>query len=1783
MAQQPEHRAMSERLQPHQIRVFLSSPGDVADERALARRLLKEELPSDPLLQRGSVTFDVVSWDDPAAPIPMDAAITPQEAVNRFGPKPSECDVVVVVLWSRLGTHLDLEAFCKPDRKPYLSGTEWEFEDALNAPEPQRPTVFVYRRTEEPKLGMRDPDWAEKRRQFDLVEEFLERFRNLDGSFRGGFTPYGTPTDFKERLENDIKHLLREHLFNRSQGRGNATPAVAIMPTWTGSPYPGLRPFTVEEAAVFFGRGREVDALIARLRDPTQRFVAVVGASGTGKSSLVRAGLLSRLADDAVEGSRHWRVLAFTPGAAGDDPFLALASELKSMLPPAWRKPQIAIAKGLAEAPQRLLDHVDVLMAKQPSDAALVLFVDQLEELFTLPAESRRRFVELLGQAVDNPRLRVMATLRADFLPQCAAEQALAALLQAGTFVLGAPRPTALSDMIRRPAERAGLDLGEGLVDEILTDAGGEPGEALPLVAFCLEELYRRTAPEHRLTLDAYRAMGGLRGAIARRADELLKELQAAEAAGLSAALPQTFRALVHVDATGKAARQRTPRNALLARPAPIPQLAETLIHGRLLLAEEAGGRATITLAHEALLQWWPALREWVDQNRAQMQRIQRQMLGLAAHESKDRQHAAEALKEIGPAAAEAAPEVVPALVATLGDDDVAVRRAAIEALTAIGPAAVLPLANALEAADKVLRRAAAEALGRIEPAAVEMAPEVVPTLVAALADADVAVRRTAAELLGRIGATAGSALAAALGGSSTTVRRTAAEVLGRIGPAAAEAAPEVVPALVAALGDADATVRRAVAEALKQTRFRLRNSQGGNDPPASLGSSAMPHQIRDRSLMLGTALGTANAPFAPPRGTYRMQFHAGFGFAQAAALAPHLAKLGVSHVYASPYLKARPGSTHGYDVVDHGMLNPDLGSEADFRTMVAAFRENGLSQLLDFVPNHVGVGGADNPWWLDVLEWGAASRYAEWFEIDWNYLQGKLLAPFLGDQYGAVLESGQLELRFEAETGSFAVWAYGEYKLPICPLDYPRILDDTLPELEGLSHAFSDLPNRQLRIAARARDLQAEFAHLAEERVDVREAVATAVSRLNGEPGQLDTWRGLDALIQEQHWRLAHYRVAADDINYRRFFNISHLAGLRMELPKVFDEAHRFVFSLLADGTLDGLRIDHIDGLLDPKSYLLRLRERAPRPFYLVIEKILAAHEALREDWPVQGTTGYDFANLVLGVMVNPAGEEGFTRIYEAFTGQRQSFADVVYECKLRTMANELASELNVLARDAGRVARENPRTADFTSNILHRALRELVACFPVYRTYVDAEDRPTKADRRDLDWALAQARRNETDVDISVFDFLGRLLSGDLVAEPRSGFSRDAVLRCAMKLQQYSGAVMAKGLEDTAFYRYNRFVALNEVGGQPDRFGVPLPTFHHANAERARRWPHAMLTTSTHDTKWGEDTRARLAVLSEMPEEWARQVRAWSRILRARRGDVEGTAPPDRNDEYLFYQLLLGAWPADLTGLEDLEKLRSFADRVEGAMVKSVREAKLHSTWTSPNTAYEEAMLGFVRDALDVSRPNAFLSAFLPFQERVARLGVRNSLVQVALKLTLPGMPDIYRGTELWDLSMVDPDNRRPVDYDLRARLLERVEGQLQRDRAGTIAAILEDWRDGAVKLALTATLLAYRREHSALFAKGSYEALAAAGPRADRICAFARTWKGEALLVIAERFPAQRGADPAWDGTGVSWGRAARATCWRNLLTGRVLERRNEALPAETVLAELPVAVLVPKTEA
>jgi (1->4)-alpha-D-glucan 1-alpha-D-glucosylmutase len=912
------------------------------------------------------------------------------------------------------------------------------------------------------------------------------------------------------------------------------------------------------------------------------------------------------------------------------------------------------------------------------------------------------------------------------------------------------------------------------------------------------------------------------------------------------------------------------------------------------------------------------------------------------------------------------------------------------------------------------------------------------------------------------------------------------------------------------------------------------------------------------------------------PQSTYRLQFSAAFGFDDAANLAPYLAALGISHVYASPYLKARSGSTHGYDIVDHAALNPELGDASAFERMNEAFSAHGLRQILDFVPNHMGVGGADNPLWLDVLEWGPNSAVAGWFDINWEpdsaYLADKVLVPFLGDQYGNELAAGKLALRFE--DGAFSVWAYDSHRLPVNPREYASILGAEHPVLERLSDQFETLQNRDPHFRRRATELKDQLTRTVEADPSARDALDRALERFRGIAGNLRSWAALDTLIGRQHWRIASFRVAADDINYRRFFNINDLAGIRMELPELFDHAHRRVFKLLDDGVLHGLRIDHVDGLFDPREYLERLRAKMPEPAYLVVEKIIARHELLRDEWPVDGTTGYDFTGSVLGVLIDQNSEGAFSQTYEKFAGSAASFSEIVYGAKIQIMENELASELHALAGEAARIARQHAKTCDFTRHLLQRAIEQTVASFPVYRTYVDGGPL-TDADRRDVDWAIAHARRRDGAIDPTVFEFLAALLSGDIVAEARSGYSRQRVLRFAMRFQQFSGPVMAKGLEDTAFYRYNRFVALNEVGGSPEHFGTSLAAFHHANLARVQHWPGAMLATSTHDTKRGEDARARLAVLSELPEEWAQQTTTWSRLLRARRGDLEASAPPDRNDEYLLYQMLVGSWPAELIDGDapDAEALAGFAERVKASMVKSMREAKVHSTWAAPSEDYESAVLSFIDDALNAEKSRQFFEAFLPFVHRVARFGVDNALAQTVLKLTVPGMPDIYQGSEVWNDSMVDPDNRRPFDFRRLNDLLQTVQAELVSDPMQALQQLYTDPWDGGVKLAITSAILNLRRCEPDLFTHGTYERVETTGDGSGSLCTFIRRHEGKTLLVAVNRFPVRRaGAGPS---EAIVLKPEDAAKRWTDRLSGAA--HAAGELEAETLFAVLPVAVL------
>ncbi|HXC30331.1 MAG TPA: malto-oligosyltrehalose synthase [Stellaceae bacterium] len=902
----------------------------------------------------------------------------------------------------------------------------------------------------------------------------------------------------------------------------------------------------------------------------------------------------------------------------------------------------------------------------------------------------------------------------------------------------------------------------------------------------------------------------------------------------------------------------------------------------------------------------------------------------------------------------------------------------------------------------------------------------------------------------------------------------------------------------------------------------------------------------------------------APPRATYRLQLHRGFTFRDALALVPYLADLGVSHLYISPLCEARPGSTHGYDIVNHNRLNPEIGREEEFQALSAALRERGMGIIVDIVPNHMGVG-ADNAWWMDVLEWGEDSPYADYFDINWRDgrpdLEGRVLLPVLGGPYGATLTAGDIELRFDAGDGSFSFW-YWEHRFPVSPRSYHRILAAGGAALGALAAKFV------LRSAQREAREHFETAkrHLAETAGDleITAAIERAVASWQGIPGRVASFRPLHRLLEAQAYRLAYWRVAADEINYRRFFNINDLVGLRVELPKLFAETHKMIFAMAERGDIDGLRIDHIDGLFDPARYLEALRDGASRPLYLIVEKILARYETLR-DWPIDGSTGYDFVNQVLGLFVDTAAEGAMTGLYRRMTGEAADFDTVLQACKWRIVQVNLASEMNVLARRLHRLSMADWRTRDFTFNSMLSAVEQVVGAFPVYRTYVS--ERGTGADdRRYVDWAVGQARKQAGTADTSIFDFLHQVLTGELPARAR----RSDALRVAMQFQQVTGPVMAKASEDTAFYRYARLLALNEVGGDPRRFGLSLAGFHHLMRERQQSWPHAMSATATHDTKRGEDARIKIAMLSELPRLWAQSVTRWFRSNRSRRAEIDGSPVPDRNTEYLFYQMLVGVWPPGV-GPTDTAGVAELAERVRGAMIKSVREQKLHSSWSNPNDAYETALERFVMMVLDASRPNAFLADFRSFIELIERPAAIASLAQLAIKLTAPGVPDIYQGCDLWDFSLVDPDNRRPPDWSQRRALLSEI-------AEATPEALQAEWRDGREKLFLTRKLLQLRREYPALFAEGDYQPLYGEGGRGDEhLCAFARR-HGETTLVLAAPrlvYRLHQGGDrPNWGATLLP---LPHQGDWRNIIDGCVYAD-SDRVPAAELFREFPVAALL-----
>ncbi len=953
-------------------------------------------------------------------------------------------------------------------------------------------------------------------------------------------------------------------------------------------------------------------------------------------------------------------------------------------------------------------------------------------------------------------------------------------------------------------------------------------------------------------------------------------------------------------------------------------------------------------------------------------------------------------------------------------------------------------------------------------------------------------------------------------------------------------------------------------------------------------------------------ASGAEPAMTGAPRATYRLQLHRDFTFDDARELVPYLHALGISHAYASPYLKSRSGSVHGYDVIDHNAIDPEIGSRRAFADWTAALAEQGMSHVLDIVPNHMGVMGEDNAWWLDVLEHGEAARHARYFDIDWRpperALAGKILLPVLGDFYGDALDRGELTLCFDRTAGGFAV-RYHEHLFPVDPRGYPLVLDAQtagaaegqaetaeLPDasrlqLASLSAAFSKLPRRSElgrdAVAERYRDsalLRQRLRELYRDDAAVAWRIDANVAALQG--------RELHELLERQAWRLAHWRTASDEINYRRFFDINDLAGLRTEESEVFEAIHRRILSLVGRGIVTGLRVDHPDGLYDPTGYFRRLAARCAevRPArvpatYLVVEKILAVDEALPEDWSVSGTTGYEFASLVNGLFVDPAGEAGLTEAYARFVGERTDFAELIYRCKHLVMRQLLAAELRVLGNRLHRLAQADLHTRDYTLNHLTEALREVVACFPVYRTYIRGADVGAE-DRKHVERAVAEARRRSDAVDTSVFGFIQDVL---LQQRPGRPAYRRAMLDFAMKLQQYTAPVTAKGVEDTALYRYPRLLSLNDVGDDPGRFGVSPETFHRANAERLALWPYAMLGTSSHDSKRGEDVRARLNVLSELPDEWQARVARWRGSNRHLIRHLEGGPAPAPNDEYFIYQTLFGTWPGDDV---DAAARSDYRDRVVAYMTKALREARDRSSWHAPDEAYEQAVTDFMTAILDPTQASEFLTDFGELTRRIAPVGFINGLAQTVLKLTVPGVPDIYQGSELWNFALVDPDNRRPVDYRHRRSLLEELGPA---DEVVAAERLLARMAEGLPKLYVIRQLLHLRSRRPAVFERGAYLPVECRGPLAERLCGFVRQDRQTTLVVVVPRLVVGLCGEGGQPPLGATWQDAVLALPeqpaaeppLRNLFTGEQVAPAGELAAAEA-LARFPVAVLVGERE-
>ena len=909
--------------------------------------------------------------------------------------------------------------------------------------------------------------------------------------------------------------------------------------------------------------------------------------------------------------------------------------------------------------------------------------------------------------------------------------------------------------------------------------------------------------------------------------------------------------------------------------------------------------------------------------------------------------------------------------------------------------------------------------------------------------------------------------------------------------------------------------------------------------------------------------------PPATPIATYRLQLTADFNFDAAASVVPYLKALGVTHLYASPFMKARKGSSHGYDVVDHTKINPELGGDAGFERLSAALRAHDLGLILDFVPNHVGVHFDDNPWWLDVLEWGPASPRAVSFDIDWEQLpyraRGGVLLPILGSSYGQALERGEIELRYDSNEGSFSAW-YFEHRLPIAPERYSEVLRTIVREAGAEDSAGKGI----LALASQYRGLRhpnrkeaPEFKAGLKAISGSTEIIERGLAAYRAGPDRASQTLALHHLLERQHYRLGHWRLASSDINYRRFFDVNTLAGLRVEDAGTFEATHSLVKRLIAEGKLQGLRLDHIDGLRDPAQYFHRLRRLirdaqggSPKPFYIVIEKILGEHEKLHAFGGVHGTTGYEWMNVITQALVDGNGLEPLDEIWRQLSNQSPKLAPVLREAKRRVLETLLTSEFTVLSRLLARIASGHYSTRDYSADSLRQALELYVLHFPVYRTYLTASG-STAHDRALIAQTLEKARADWFAADDGIFDFLRDALTMDLIKPGGPPHSVPRVRRFALKVQQFTGPMMAKSLEDTAFYRYHRQLALNEVGGDPAAKALSIDAFHAMMRTRAREWPLGLTATATHDTKRGEDARARIMALAEIPGEWAAAVARW-KVLNAPHLMLEGELrAPSATFEYMLYQALLGAWQPDD---------ESFLPRIQAYALKAAREGKQETSWLNPHAVYEAGLTAFIAKILDRNISAEFLDALETLARRVSLLGALNSLSQITLKATMPGVPDFYQGTEFWDFSFVDPDNRRPVDFAARTSALAALQ-------TPDWPSLARAWPDGRLKLAWTRQLLKLRTELAAVFTEGDYRPLLVSGPHRDHIIAFARQkGDGAAIVAVAKSFA------PFTD-AGRAWPRADAFQCILDI-EGYAIDDSGSELPLPTLFRHLPAAVVKAK---